>query len=70
MRDQLPVSQDEKINIEGLHIVPAENPEKDKDALPNGAVEWKIELPAKETAKLELGFTVAYPKDLRVDGLH
>ena len=69
VRDQLPVSQDEKIKVQVEAISPDENPEKDKDALPNGTVEWKLNVPAKSEQKLELGFSIAYPRDLKVVGL-
>jgi uncharacterized protein (TIGR02231 family) len=69
VQDHIPVSTDEKIKIEVRTLTPAENPEKDKDKLPNGTVEWKLQLAAKATEKLELGFVVSYPKDLEVSGL-
>jgi uncharacterized protein (TIGR02231 family) len=69
LRDQIPVSTDEKIKVEVKVLTPAENPEKDKDKLPNGAVEWKIQLAPKAVEKLELGFVVSYPRDLDVRGL-
>lgn len=69
VRDQLPVSLDEKIKVEVTKLFPAENPEKDKDKLPNGTVEWKLMLEPKATQKLDLSFTVSYPKDMDVTGL-
>jgi uncharacterized protein (TIGR02231 family) len=69
VRDHLPVSTDEKIKVETTLLKPSENPEKDKDKLANGTVEWKVQLEPRTTAKLELAFTVSYPKDLEVTGL-
>ncbi len=69
IRDQIPVSTDEKIKVEVRTLTPAENPDKDKDKLANGTVEWKLQLAAKATEKLELGFVITYPKDLNVSGL-
>jgi uncharacterized protein (TIGR02231 family) len=69
VRDQLPVSQDEKIKVTLDMLHPPENPEKDKEKLSPGALEWKILLPAREHYRIEFGFTVAYPKDVHVAGL-
>ncbi len=69
LRDHIPVSTDEKIKVEIRTILPTENPEKDKDKLPNGTIEWKLQLAPRATEKLELGFVVSYPKDLDVSGL-
>lgn len=69
VRDQLPVSTDEKIKVETKTLTPAENPDKDKDKLPSGVLEWKINLEGRKTEKIEIGFGVSYPKDLEVTGL-
>lgn len=69
VRDQIPVSTDEKIKVEVRALTPQENPDKDKDKLPNGVVEWKLNLASKGTEKLTLGYMVSYPKDMDVDGL-
>ncbi|MEM7040309.1 MAG: DUF4139 domain-containing protein, partial [Bacteroidota bacterium] len=69
VRDQVPVSQDEKIKVQVDNISPAENPDKEKDELPNGTVEWRVDVPGRSTEKLELGFTIAYPRDLSVSGI-
>lgn len=69
VRDQLPVSQDEKIKVSLDLLHPPENPEKDKDKLPPGALEWKILLPSREVYKVEFGFTVNYPKDVSLMGM-
>ncbi|HEX2898867.1 MAG TPA: mucoidy inhibitor MuiA family protein [Bacteroidia bacterium] len=69
VRDQVPVSTDEKIKVETKVCTPAENPEKDKDKLPNGTVEWKMNLSARATERIELAFSVSYPRDLNVSGL-
>jgi uncharacterized protein (TIGR02231 family) len=69
VRDQIPVSTDEKIKVETKTLTPAENPEKDKDKLAEGVVEWKINLGARSTEKIVLEFGVNHPKDLEVMGL-
>lgn len=69
VRDQLPVSTNEKIKVETRALQPAENPEKDKDRLANGVVEWKLQLTARSTQKLEISFVVTYPKEMDVNGL-
>ncbi|MBL0015613.1 MAG: mucoidy inhibitor MuiA family protein [Bacteroidetes bacterium] len=69
VRDHLPVTTDEKIKVETKVCSPVENPEKDKDKLANGVVEWKINLQPRSKEKIELGFSVAYPKDMSVSGL-
>jgi uncharacterized protein (TIGR02231 family) len=69
VRDQLPVSQDEKIKVTLDMLHPPESAEKDKDKLSPGTLEWKILLPARETYRLEFGFTVAYPKDIQILGM-
>jgi uncharacterized protein (TIGR02231 family) len=69
VRDQLPVTTDEKIKVETKVCSPAENPEKDKDKLANGVVEWKMNLQPRTKEKIELGFSVSYPKDMDVNGL-
>lgn len=69
VRDHLPVSTDEKIKVETKALIPAENPDKDKDKLANGVVEWKVRLAARGTEKLELAFAVIHPRDMDVTGL-
>jgi uncharacterized protein (TIGR02231 family) len=69
VQDQLPVSQDEKIKVEVLQLAPAENPEKDKDKLANGVLEWQIALAARSKSKIALGYRISYPKEMTVTGL-
>jgi uncharacterized protein (TIGR02231 family) len=69
VRDQLPVSQDEKIKVDLDLLHPPENPEKDKDKLAAGVLEWKVLLPPRESARIEFGFTVSYPKDVMIEGV-
>lgn len=69
VRDQLPISQEEKIKVEISKIAPAENPDKNKDKLPVGTVEWKVHVFAGSNESCELAFSIEYPHDLRVEGL-
>jgi len=69
VRDQLPVSQYEKIKVDLDMLHPPENAEKDKERLVPGTLEWKVVLPARESTHIEFGFTVSYPKDTEVDGV-
>lgn len=69
VQDQLPVSQTEKIKVETQRVNPNENPDKDADKLPNGTLEWKLAVEAKSEAKIELEFTVSYPREMRVSGI-
>ena len=66
VRDQVPVSQDEKIKIEVNKTEPAENPAKDKEKLPNGTIEWKLLIEPKSIAKCQLAFSVEHPLDIKV----
>lgn len=69
VQDQIPVSNDEKIKVETKLIQPSENPEKDKDKLPLGTVEWRLTLAPRTTQKINLEFEVTHPKDVRVYGM-
>lgn len=69
VRDHIPVSQEEKIKVKLEHIEPAENPDKDQDELPNGALEWKVEVPGRTKQKIEYEFTVVHDPDIDVQGL-
>ena len=69
VRDQIPVSRDEKIKIDVTRVLPEENPEKDKDKLPVGTVEWKLRITSNYIETCNLEFTVEYPQDMRVEGI-
>lgn len=69
VQDQVPVSRDESIKVETKLIQPAENPEKDKDKLPGGTVEWKVLLAPRATQKFNLAYEVTHPKDVWVYGM-
>jgi uncharacterized protein (TIGR02231 family) len=61
--DQLPVSNDNEISIEDA---------KYGDAVLNeqtGELNWHLNINKNETKKLQLSFTVKYPKDKRIIGL-
>lgn len=61
--DQVPLSRDAAITVEGLKYPGATY---DKDS---GNVQWLVELPANQTQKFTLDYTVKYPKDKQVANL-
>ncbi|HGM5489720.1 TPA: mucoidy inhibitor MuiA family protein [Serratia fonticola] len=61
--DQLPLSRDSAITIDGLKY---DGASYDKDT---GNVQWAVDLPANQTQKFTLSYTVKYPKDKRVANL-
>ncbi|PVZ83949.1 hypothetical protein C9426_24765 [Serratia sp. S1B] len=61
--DQVPLSRDAAITIEGLKYSGATY---DKDT---GNVQWLVELPANQTQKFTLDYTVKYPKDKQITNL-
>lgn len=69
VQDQVPVSLEEDIKVKLDRVSPAENPEKEGEKLPSGALEWKIELGAREKATIEFAFTVSHGRDTIVSGL-
>ena len=64
--DQLPVAQDERIEVERLDGGTAPT-ETDYDDV-RGVLAWKRELEPGEELKIEFGFAVTYPEDLQVGG--
>ncbi|MCB9236039.1 MAG: mucoidy inhibitor MuiA family protein [Bacteroidia bacterium] len=69
VRDQLPVSQNEKIKVELKQISPPENESKDKERLPQGALEWKIQIEPKGQARCEFAFTIEHPTEMEITGM-
>jgi len=64
VKDNIPVSQNEKIKIE------IESPQKDEAKISdNGIIAWDLKLAGGEKKSLNIKFRVAYPKNLRIKGL-
>ncbi|WP_025123192.1 DUF4139 domain-containing protein [Serratia sp. H1n] len=61
--EQMPLSRDSAITIDGLKY---DGASYDKDT---GNVQWAVDLPANQTQKFTLSYTVKYPKDKRVTNL-
>ncbi|MFO8087144.1 MAG: mucoidy inhibitor MuiA family protein [Bacteroidales bacterium] len=58
--DQIPVSRINDVSVDVNNLSEGELDET------NGFVEWKIELKAKTDQKLKLGYSVKYPKEMRL----
>ncbi len=69
VQDQVPVSENDDINVKLDTISPQENIEKKDGELPEGTLEWRIQLKPKTKRKIEFSFTVSYGKDVDVQGL-
>ncbi|OQA96746.1 MAG: hypothetical protein BWY22_01619 [Bacteroidetes bacterium ADurb.Bin217] len=63
IQDQIPLSSQQDIAVESIS-----HPEGLLDAK-TGLVTWKFTLDKATTKKLQISFTVEYPKDLNVEGL-
>lgn len=75
IRDQFPVSRDERIKVELV------TPEFDKDKAvqvfnsgnvekrSNGMLEWKFKIKPQEKVEIRLKYTVEYPRELLIEGL-
>ncbi|CAI1576224.1 DUF4139 domain-containing protein [Serratia fonticola] len=61
--DQMPLSRDSAITIDGLKY---DGASYDKDT---GNVQWALDLPANQSEKFTLSYTVKYPKDKLVSNL-
>ena len=64
LQDQIPVSQNTKIEIKDVKIVPAPSSRDEK-----GLLTWKLKLNPAQKQEITVEFTVEYPKDSRVVGL-
>lgn len=64
LQDQIPVSQNAKIEVKDIKITPAPTSRDEK-----GIVTWKAKLGPKEKQEFTIDFTVEYPKDARIVGL-
>ncbi len=61
VKDRVPISQDEKIEVKNVRISPEGN--KDK----NGIVTWHLNLNPGETSTMKIYFEVKYPKDYSIN---
>lgn len=61
--EQMPLSRDSAITIDGLKY---DGASYDKDT---GNVQWTLDLPANQSEKFTLSYTVKYPKDKRISNL-
>jgi hypothetical protein len=64
VRDQLPVSQHERIKVKAQNILPPPS-ERTKLEL----LTWRFPLAANEAYKIEYRFTVEHPQDVQVRGM-
>ena len=64
VKDQVPVSKDERIVVEVLVPEPAEVKPDD-----HGILDWKLSLKPREKKELRVKFSVEYPSDLPVSGI-
>jgi len=60
VKDRVPISQDEKIEVRNIRI----EPEGKKDRF--GIITWKVHLNPGEKKELKFAFEVKYPKDYRL----
>ena len=63
VEDQVPISQDSDIEVETIEL---SNGQKDDQT---GKVTWNVELAAKQSKKLQLKYSVKYPKDKTIPNL-
>jgi uncharacterized protein (TIGR02231 family) len=64
VQDQIPVSQNTKIEVKDVKILPAPSSRDEK-----GILTWKLKLNPAQKQEITIEFTVEYPKDSRVMGL-
>jgi len=62
--DQLPVSQNDKIEVKDITIQPAQAKKDDK-----GILTWKLTLAPQEKKEITIDFIIEYPKDARIIGI-
>jgi uncharacterized protein (TIGR02231 family) len=62
--DRLPVSQNSKIEVTNVSLLPA--PAKKET---NGILSWTLTLAPQEKKEITLDYTIEYPKDARIVGL-
>ncbi|MCX6577647.1 MAG: mucoidy inhibitor MuiA family protein [Candidatus Aminicenantes bacterium] len=64
LMDQLPISQNDKIEIKDINIQPAQSKKDDK-----GILTWKLTLAPQEKKEITIDFTIEYPKDVTIIGI-
>lgn len=64
LMDQLPISQNDKIEIKDINIQPAQAKKDEK-----GILTWKLTLAPQEKKEITLDFTIEYPKDATIIGI-
>lgn len=64
LMDQLPISQNDKIEIKDINIQPAQAKKDDK-----GILTWKLTLAPQEKKEIVIDFTIEYPKDVTIIGI-
>jgi uncharacterized protein (TIGR02231 family) len=64
LMDQLPISQNDKIEIKDINIQPAQAKKDEK-----GILTWKLTLAPQEKKEITLDFTIEYPKDANIIGI-
>lgn len=64
LRDQFPVSRNEKIKV--IRELPKENEAKIEE---NGIIHWDLKLKPKEKKVLKVKFSIEAPKDMEIGGL-
>jgi hypothetical protein len=64
VQDQLPVSQNSKIEIKDINLQPAPAKRDDK-----GILTWTMTLAPQEKREITLDFTIEYPKDAKIIGI-
>ncbi len=64
LMDQLPISQNDKIEIKDINIQPAQAKKDEK-----GILTWKLTLAPQEKKEITLEFTIEYPKDANIIGI-
>ncbi len=65
IKDQIPVSKDERVEVTQLAPNKAEFKPDDE-----GIITWNLNLKPHEKRELELAFAVEFPSDLQVSGIH
>lgn len=62
--DQLPISQNDKIEIKDVNIQPTQAKKDEK-----GILTWKLTLAAQEKKEITIDFTIEYPRDANIIGI-
>jgi len=62
--DQLPISQNDKIEIKDVDIKPAQTKKDEK-----GILTWKLSLAPQEKKEITIDFTIEYPRDANIVGI-